>query len=147
MKIHLSGLLLFIAQCPLVFADGTAAEPEINEHRALFNYQMLCQGCHVGDGSGGKDVPNMKGTVGQFLKTPQGREYLIRVPGTANSALDNKELAELMNWMLPAIGQDSVSDDFLRFSEEEIGTLRQDPLMEVVEHRAKVLKQIGYLEP
>ncbi|GAA6186585.1 cytochrome C [Aliiglaciecola sp. NS0011-25] len=138
MKKHLSRLLWFCC----LFGFTCNAEEAINEARALFNYQMLCQGCHVGDGSGGKDVPNMNGAVGIFLNSAEGREYLIKVPGAANSALDNKELAELMNWMLPIMGKDSVPDDFVPYTEQEVETLRQEPLMEVVEHRAKVLNQI-----
>lgn len=108
---------------------------------------MLCQGCHVGNGRGGKGVPNMDGFVGHFLKTSEGRKYLIQVPGAANSALDSKQLAELMNWMIPIMGKDSVPDDFIPYSEEEVNKLRQTPLMEVVKHRAKLLKQISSLEP
>lgn len=118
-----------------------AVEP-INEHRAHFNYQMLCQGCHVGDGRGGKDVPNMKGHVGNFLKTQAGREYLVRVPGSANSALDSKELAELLNWMIPQIGKASVPKNFKPYTEKEVHQLRQNPLMEVVKYRADLMQEI-----
>jgi hypothetical protein len=123
-----------------------AAEP-INERRALFNYQILCQGCHVGDGRGGKDVPNMKGLVGQFLKISKGREYLVRVPGSANSALNSRELAELLNWMIPFFGKDSAPKEFKPYTEQEVQILRENPLMEVVEYRAKLMKEILLLEP
>lgn len=132
----------------LLSAAAVAQEQDaysINEDRALFNYQMLCQGCHVGDGRGGKGVPDMKGKVGQFLLTPEGREYLIKVPGAANSALDDKALAELMNWVLIEIGQKSVPADFKHYTEQEVSQLRQQPLMEVVEHRARLLQQISAL--
>ena len=120
---------------------------EVNDERARFNYQLFCQGCHVGDGRGGKDVPNMKGKVGDFLALQKGREYLIRVPGAANSALDDKSLAELMNWILLEIGKDSVPENFSRFTEQEVGQLRKKPLMEVVEYRAALLKQITKSNP
>lgn len=132
--------------CGMAITSAHATEP-INERRALFNYQMLCQGCHVGDGRGGKDVPNMKGLVGQFLKTSKGRDYLIRVPGSANSALNSKELAELLNWMIPYIGKSSVPKEFKPYTEQEVQTLREDPLMEVVEYRAKLVNEILLLEP
>jgi|TARA_R110002012_G_scaffold166748_1_gene330175 hypothetical protein len=129
-----------------LFSTANYAEEPVNERRALFNYQMMCQGCHVGDGRGGKDVPNLKGKVGVFLLTPEGREYLIKVPGSANSALDSKQLAELMNWMLPTMGKDSMPDNFIPYTELEVDTLRKEPLMEVVEHRANLLKQISVLQ-
>lgn len=139
-------MLKYLLLLTCLTASLSYASETINEKRALFNYQMLCQGCHVGDGRGGKDVPNMIGFVGHFLKLPEGREYLVRVPGSANSALDNKQLAELMNWMIPNFGESSVPDDFIPYTEQEIGELRQNPLMEVVEHRAKLLEQISALE-
>lgn len=117
-----------------------AVEP-INERRALFNYQILCQGCHVGDGRGGKDVPNMKGLVGQFLKTLKGREYLVRVPGSANSALNSQELAELLNWMIPYFGKGSMPKEFKQYTTQEVEKLRENPLMEVVEYRATLVKE------
>jgi len=117
------------------------AEDFTNVNRIKFNYQMLCQGCHVGDGRGGKDVPNMKGRVGQFLKTQRGREYLVRVPGSANSAIDSKELAELLNWVMITIGKDSVPKDFKPYTEQEVHKLRQKPLMEVVKYRAQLLRE------
>lgn len=116
-----------------------------NDARIKFNYQMLCQGCHVGDGRGGKDVPNMKGLVGNFLKTQKGREYLVRVPGAANSALDSKELAELLNWIIVVIGKDSAPKEMKPFTEEEVRMLRQNPLMEVVQYRAKLIEDISKL--
>lgn len=142
MKISLLRLLILAG---LISTNCHASEP-INEQRALFNYQMLCQGCHVGDGRGGKDVPDFRGKVGFFLLTPEGREYLIKVPGSANSALDSKQLAELMNWMLPIMGKDSMPDNFIPYTEQEVATLRQEPLMEVVEHRAKLLKDISAVQ-
>ena len=72
---------------PLLVA--TAGAVEINEQRAQFNYQMFCQGCHTPDGAGAVTVPRMKDHVGYFLEIPEGREYLVRVPGSATSALND----------------------------------------------------------
>ncbi|WP_426357470.1 cytochrome c, class I [Pseudocolwellia sp. HL-MZ19] len=116
-----------------------------NDDRTKFNYQMLCQGCHVGDGRGGKSVPNMKDRVGIFLNTQQGREYLVRVPGAANSAIDSKELAELLNWIMKTIGKESTPKNFIPFTEQEVHELRKNPLMEVVKYRAMLMKEISNL--
>lgn len=126
------------------FVAGSAlAEPQINPARAKFNYQLFCQGCHVGDGRGGKGVPNFIGFVGNFLKTDKGREYLLRVPGSANSAMNDEKLAELMNWLILEFGEQSVPEDFRRYTAEEVGRVRKSPLMEVVEYRKAIVQDLN----
>jgi cytochrome c553 len=132
-------LILLILQ---VASSEVAANQSINDKRAKSNYQILCQGCHVADGRGGKGVPNMKGNVGHFLRGQKGREYLVRVPGSANSALDNDELAELLNWMMIEIGKKSTPVDFAYFNAPEVGKLRKSPLFEAQEYRKQLVKKL-----
>jgi hypothetical protein len=132
-------LILLILQ---VVSAEVAANQSINAKRAKFNYQILCQGCHVGDGRGGKGVPHMKGRVGYFLSGQKGREYLVRVPGSANSALDNVELAELLNWVMIEIGKKSTPADFAYFTAPEVERLRASPLFEAKEYRKQLVKKL-----
>ena len=115
---------------------------EVNGARAKFNYQMLCQGCHTPDGSGKKSVPELKGFIGNFLATQEGREYLIKVPGAANSALDDKELAEVMNWIIVEMGQDSVPKNMQPYTGAEVGKYRADSLFEVIEYRKAIISRL-----
>ena len=59
------------------------------------NYLLHCAGCHLADGAGKPDrgIPDMRGQIGHYLRTPDGRAYLAQVPGVANSALSNREIA------------------------------------------------------
>ncbi len=123
-----------------------AGEP-INEARAKFNYQMFCQGCHTPDASGATEVPQIKGFIGNFLTTTEGREYLVRVPGSANSALDNVQLAEVLNWIILEMGGDSIPQDFTFFTKTEVERLRADALYEVVEYRKKLVLEIMAIRP
>lgn len=127
---------------PLLFAGIAFAEP-INDRRALFNYQMSCQGCHAPDGSGASSVPRMKDQVGLFLSTRAGRDYLVRVPGSAVSALDDAELAEVLNWIVREFAGDSVAEPFEPYSAEEVGRLRQQPLREVENYRVMLLNEVA----
>jgi mono/diheme cytochrome c family protein len=134
--------------CSLLAALGAlaiapAAADEINAQRARFNYQMFCQGCHAPDGAGASTVPRMKGFVGTFLRSRQGREFLVRVPGAATSALDDEELAEVLNWILLDFGGDSVRADFRRYTAAEVGILRKQPLFEVERYRLETLSEIA----
>lgn len=131
-------LAIAVLLCPLV---GQAAE--INPQRAKFHYQMHCEGCHTPDGTGAMSVPRMKDQVGLFLETQSGRDYLVRVPGSATSALENEELAEVLNWILVEMGGASVAPDFQPYTADEVAELRTYPLNEVERYRAQLLTEIA----
>lgn len=128
----------------IIGATGnTAYALEINEARAKSNYQIFCQGCHQPNGEGRKGVPAMKGEVGHFLKTEEGRQFLVRVPGSANATVDNTQLAEVLNWILINFSGDSLPEKWQPYSANEVGKLRIDPLKEVTRYRDQVLKNIA----
>lgn len=135
MKTVLTMLAVLLGTC------AVAAEP--NLQRAQFNYQMSCQGCHAPDGSGANSVPRMRDHVGNFLTTQAGREYLVRVPGSAVSALNDVELAEVLNWIVVEFAGSSARESFEPYSSQEVGHLRQQPLNEVVQYRAQLLADIA----
>lgn len=144
-------VLLVVALTPPAFAaaagSGAAAAPAYagvgNIQRARLNYILHCQGCHLPDGSGfvGK-VPNMKGYVGNFLQVEGGREFLVRVPGSATTPLGDAALAELLNWMLFAFSAAQIPESFAPYSAAEVGRLRVRPLQEVEKHRAVLVSNI-----
>tara|TARA_R100001039_G_C1850520_1_gene110740 strand:+ start:1009 stop:2688 length:1680 start_codon:yes stop_codon:yes gene_type:complete len=85
----LASLCLFFAP-----AMAGAATPQ-------FNYLLHCGGCHIEDGSGMANVvPDLNEDLGYFANFPEGRAYLVRVPGASHSPLSDADLAEVMNWML-----------------------------------------------
>lgn len=132
----------FALMLTLFFINVTVFAEEINDKRAKFNYQMLCQGCHTPDGSGFKGVPQIKGFIGNFLVNQKGREYLVRVPGSANSALNDKDLAEVLNWIIFEMGGTSTPNNLQRYTAEEVAKLRKNPLFEVVEYRKQLLLEL-----
>ncbi|NIB42613.1 cytochrome c, class I [Pseudomaricurvus alkylphenolicus] len=103
---------------------------------------MFCQGCHTIDGVGGRSVPKIKGFIGHFPKYQKGREYLVRVPGSANSVLDDAQLAEVLNWMILTFGENSIPSDWKPYEAKEVGEYRQDPLMEVLDYRKLLVKEL-----
>lgn len=142
----LCSLIAFVLMPGVVLAgsvhDQNAAF-ELNEERAKFNYQMFCQGCHTEDGRGHKSVPNLKGFMGHFLAHKKGREYLVRVPGSANSVLDNEQLTEVLNWMLIHFSDDSLPEGWQALDIDEVTEYRKDPLFEVIEYREQLLKVLA----
>jgi hypothetical protein len=120
----------------LVLGASTRAEPP------AFNYVLHCQGCHLADGAGtpGSGIPALAGSVGRFVRVPEGREYLTRVPGVAQSPLDDAALAELLNWVLHHFSAAELPADFVPYTAEEIGRGRRLPLTDVEGVRRRLLE-------
>lgn len=110
--------------------------------RARSNYMLNCEGCHGHDGMGNAaaQVPRMKGFVGNFLRVPGGREFVVQVPGSANAALDDAELAELLNWLLPTISAAELPSTYEPYSAREVSRLRKTPEIDVVGRRTRLLR-------
>jgi mono/diheme cytochrome c family protein len=99
------------------------------------NYAIHCQGCHLEDGSGMPDkVPALDGALARLAATPEGRAYLVRVPGVANAPLGDAELAALLEWTLRRFAGAAAP-----FTAAEIGALRAAPLADVAGARARLL--------
>ena len=123
-----------------------APQTAINEDRARYHYQMFCQGCHTPDGSGVNAVPPLKGMMGVFLRSQRGREFMVQVPGSATSKLDDTQLAEVLNWCIENFSASTlINGDYLPYTAEEVGRLRQSPLQEIDNTRAEVLAEIARL--
>lgn len=97
--------------------------------QARVDYILKCQGCHRPDGSGdSKSNPPMNGLVARFLQVEGGREYLARVPGVATVNLDDRRVADLLNWSLYTFDPAHVPQGFKPYDASEIGRLRKAPL-------------------
>ena len=117
--------------------------------RARINFVLHCSGCHQPDGSGSPEngIPDMRDSVGHFLRIPEGRAFLVQVPGTAQSSLGDGDTAELLNWMVGALSPAAVPPNFLPYTRDEVARLRASPLNDVPSVRASVvgrLQKMGY---
>ncbi|MBM5812332.1 MAG: hypothetical protein FJ191_10265 [Gammaproteobacteria bacterium] len=132
-------VLLPVAGLLLAIAGGSQAgqPPDIN-------YQVHCQGCHVPDGSGiPPEVPSLVADMGRFLHVDGGRAYLVQVPGTANSPLDNAEVATLLNWMLVTYARHDLPADFRPYTAAEVARYRAERLLDPAARRGVLLAQLG----
>lgn len=135
MTVRSAGIVALLISCIL----PAALWADFNADRAQSNYRILCQGCHTPDGSGGRGVPRLTNSIGRFLSSQEGREYIVRVPGSANSPLDDVQLAELINWSIEQFAGESLPASWQYYSAAEILKYRKKPLFEVFEYRAKIL--------
>lgn len=117
--------------------------------RPRINFLLHCFGCYQQDGSGSSEngIPNVKNRVGHFLRIPEGRAFLVGVPGTSQSSLGDGGTAELLNWMVGALSPDAVPPNFLPYTRDEVTRLRASSLADVAAVRASVvgrLQKMGY---
>lgn len=126
-----------------IFAFANVAA-SADDQRAQVNYMLHCQGCHLPEAEGfaGK-VPPMKDFAGYFAHSKEGREFLIRVPGVAQSALGDSEISELMNWLLQRFSAEQLPEEFAPFTAAEVNRLRQDPESSPESTRQFILENIA----
>jgi hypothetical protein len=120
-------LLALFAGASLAYADpGT-------------DYLLHCRGCHLPDGSSvPPEVPTLRDEIGRIVATPAGRDYVIRVPGVAQSSLGDKELAAVLNWVLTEFNATTLPAGFKPFGEKEVGEARKRVLADPLKVRAKI---------
>lgn len=103
-----------------------------------FDYVMHCRGCHGPDGQGAPGgAPDLRGGLGRFLAVAGGREYLMRVPGTSQSELDDARTAALLNWMVRELDPGTV---FVPFTAAEVAAHRRPVLLDPAAERARLLE-------
>ncbi|NMG36315.1 cytochrome c [Azoarcus sp. TTM-91] len=142
MNMRPARLLLPALLALLGMAPPAQADPRMD-------YMLHCSGCHRPDGSGAphSGVPSLVGRMGYFARSAEGRDYLIRVPGTANSPLDHAATARVLNWMMDNFSPAERPADFQPYTEAEIAKVRADWLSNAADVRMKLvaeMKQHGY---
>lgn len=138
-------------QLPLRAAAALAASVLLRAAQASpqQDYILYCMGCHGGQAQGvpGK-VPPLAGSVALFMRSPEGRNYVLRVPGAANSALTDAQLAAVLNWLavsFPPAGASSPRPE--PFTVAELAKARRAPLANVQETRREVVRALAASGP
>jgi hypothetical protein len=124
----------------LILAAAVGVTPALADPQT--DYILNCMGCHVANGSGaaGK-VPSMRESLVPLSSTPEGRRYLIQVPGASQSPLSDRALANLLSWMVRSLSSVPVPKTFIEFTAAEVGAVRKTPLVHVRETRARLLAE------
>jgi cytochrome c553 len=111
------------------------------------DYMLYCQGCHGAEARGvpGK-IPALAGSLALFMRLPEGRDYVLRVPGAANSALTDAQLTAVLNWLaerFPAADLPAPA----AFTEAEVSRVRRSPLADVQAARRTALQRLAAVGP
>ena len=108
------------------------------------DYMLYCMGCHGAQANGvpGK-VPPLAGSLALFMRTPEGRNYVLRVPGAANSALSDAQLSAVLNWIAERYGAPGGGPAPAAFTEPEVARTRHLPLASVQATRRQVVSALA----
>lgn len=106
------------------------------------DYMLYCMGCHGAEARGvpGK-IPPLAGSVSLFMRTPEGRNYVLRVPGAADSALPDAQLAAVLNWLAESYGAPGEPRP-VPFTVDELTRVRHTPLVDVQARRREVVRSL-----
>jgi hypothetical protein len=77
------------------------------------------------------------------MRTPAGRNYVLRVPGAANSVLSDAQLAAVLNWLAQSFDADELASGVALFSPAEVTGLRHSPLPSVLAARRAVVRDLA----
>src|SRR5215468_4378739 len=130
------GLTLAVALATGAFTAALPASP-------AQDYTLYCMGCHGAQAQGvpGR-IPPLAGSVSLFMRTAEGRDYLLRVPGAANSALPDAQLAAVLNWLAESYGAPGAPRP-VPFTVEEVTRVRRLPLADVQARRREVIRTLA----
>jgi mono/diheme cytochrome c family protein len=108
------------------------------------DYTLYCMGCHgpQAEGVPGK-IPPLAHALGRYMRTPEGRNYVLRVPGAANSALSDAQLAAVLNWLAQSFDAAEISSGVELFSVAEVTDVRHSPLPAVLAARRAVVRDLA----
>lgn len=129
-------LALAVALAVGTFAATSLASP-------AQDYMLYCMGCHGAQAQGvpGK-IPPLAGALSLFMRTPEGRDYILRVPGAANSALPDAQLAAVLNWLAGSYGAPG-QPPVVPFTVAEVTRVRRTPLADVQARRREVVRALA----
>ena len=79
------------------------------------------------------EVPTLRNKLGPLTLSPEGRGYLVRVPGASQVPLSDEELRDVVNWVLTEYNENTLPESFQPITTEEVQTHRKNPLSDPLE--------------
>lgn len=119
-----------------------AAQPAVTSPRSL--YVLHCAGCHGMDAGGvpGQGVPSMRGNLGRFMQLPEGRAFLLQVPGVNNAGLSDAQIALVTNWMVRQFSADTAPPGWPDYTPGEVAAAKAQRPADVIAARADLVARL-----
>jgi mono/diheme cytochrome c family protein len=104
-------------------------------------YTLHCSGCHGASGHGvpARGIPDLA-QAGGYVALPEGRAYLVQVPGISQSRLDDATAARMLNYVLTRFSAAELPADFRPYDVAEVSRLRGQAASDAETRRAVVLE-------
>lgn len=130
--------LSLIAVCSI---GAVHAEPD---RRAAADYLLHCSGCHDRDGSGHPTagIPDFRNQVGYFTRTPEGRAFLMQVPGLLNAGLSDARAAAVVTWLVREFAGPSLPPDFTPYTADEARRYREVRPLDIIGTRDRLYREV-----
>ena len=81
------------------------------------------------------------------MRSPEGRNYVLRVPGAASSALSDEQLAAVLNWLAVTYDSSATANQPAPFTSTEVAAVRHQPLLSVLATRSAVVQNLSTTGP
>ncbi|NKB99069.1 MAG: hypothetical protein GKR90_11340 [Pseudomonadales bacterium] len=121
------------------------ASPVFADEQVRLDYLLHCSGCHLPDGRGAPPVvPGLQGDLGVIVGLPEGREYLVRVPGASQTPITDKQLTDITNWILYRFNEKTLPTDFQPLTVAEVSRARSRVLLDPLRKRAEIWDRIEH---
>jgi hypothetical protein len=112
--------------------------------RARTDYVLHCSGCHFmhGEGNPAGGIPRVRNQIGYFLTLPEGRAYLMQVPGLLSAGLQDEDAARLVNWMVDYFSGASRPPSFTPYTAEEARRYRLHKPADIIGTRKRLATEL-----
>jgi len=130
--------------CCAALAQAPVTQQDLSKHltdKAMRDYLLNCAGCHRFDGKGLEKlgIPDFRASISVFTHLPEGREYLVRVPGAAQSQLTDDALAQVLNWLVARYAPEQAPMPWQPYTAIEVARVRPQRYDDV----ARVRRELG----
>ncbi len=126
-------LVLLSGQC--LSSEKIVAASEI--------YAIHCQGCHGATGAGlPPAIPDFTDSLKYFLSSPEGKAYLVSVPGASMAPITDAELAGVMNWIIKRFVDETLPANFVYFTEHWVAEHRKPAQQDPASRREQLLEKL-----
>ncbi len=110
----------------------------VGQSSPKFFFLQFCVGCHQYDGTGlPPDVPSLRDDLSYLIGSPEGRDFMLRVPGVIGAPGSAEQVAELLNWIVESFYQGDA--DFTPFTAAEVLSGRERPMRDPIKERLELL--------